>query len=285
MIEIGDWQINSVVNGTVRLDGGAMFGVVPKVLWEGLADVDDKSRILLATRTLMAFNRKASRVVLVDTGCGTKWEPDKAKRYAIEPDLEALPSALRSANLTEVDVTDVVITHLHFDHNGGLLQWKDEPGGETVPRYPNARHWIHHAHWEHAHKPHFKDRASFLPHDFVALADTDLLKFMSKESAGDGLSWFVSNGHTPFQLHPIFSDGKRALFFAGDIIPTVAHLRLGWVMAYDVAPMTTIEEKHTITSRCIKEGMWLAFPHDPKVGGVALDGTPERPVVARALEL
>ena len=143
MMRIDPYEVYSVVTGSIRLDGGAMFGVVPKVLWESVADVDEANRILLKTRTLLAVNRGECRVILVDTGCGTKWTPEKAGRFAIHYDEDAVPETLASMGLSANEVTDVVITHLHFDHNGGLTEWFDDPDGPTTLRYPQARHWVH----------------------------------------------------------------------------------------------------------------------------------------------
>ena len=288
MISVGSFEISSIVNGTIRLDGGAMFGAVPKVMWQESSDVDELNRVLLATRTLLAVDRSNKRVVLVDTGCGTKWSPDEAQRYEITYYPDAIPNALNAAGLSIENVTDVVITHLHFDHNGGLSDWLDGPEGRTTLRYPHARHWIHQGHWEHALCPGPKDRGSFLERDFSALADANVLEFVDGDHPDPpfpDMQWFVSQGHTPYQLHPIFGRGKTWLCFAGDLVPTVAHLRLGWVMAFDVQPVVTIAEKQTLVSRCLDEGLMLAFPHDLKVGGVVLDGTVSRPIVRDSLDL
>ena len=289
MMRIGEFEVTSIVNGTIRLDGGAMFGVVPKTLWRNVANVDAENRILLATRTLLVIHRGRRQVMLVDTGCGTKWTPDKATRFGIEFDAGAIPGALSSAGLSESDVTDVVITHLHFDHNGGLTDWIDDPDGKTELRYPQARHWVHRGHWEHAHHPHVKDRASFLPEDFHALQEAGVLELVDGDSPGppfEGVEWLVTHGHTPYQLHPIISgqDGP-SLLFVGDIVPTVPHLRMGWVMAYDMQPQQTIAEKESIYKRCLAGELLLAFPHDPKIGAVALNGSVMRPIVSRSLEL
>lgn len=288
MLRADPFELYSVVTGAIRLDGGAMFGVVPKVLWEKVADVDGANRILLATRTLLAVDRSNRHVVLVDTGCGTKWAPDQAERFAVQYDPEAMPKALAAVGLGVEDVTDVVISHLHFDHNGGLTYWYDEPGGPTRLSYPQARHWVHRGHWEHANRPHLRDRASFLDQDFAVLADSNLLHFVEGEGPTppfEGVEWFVSSGHTPFQLHPVLGTGSARLLFAGDLVPTVAHLRLAWGMAYDSRPLVTVAEKQAVFRRCFKEGLLLAFPHDPKVGGVEIDGTVERPIVTRTLPL
>ncbi len=288
MLRIDPYEITSVVTGTIRLDGGAMFGVVPKVLWSEVADVDELNRIRLSTRTLLAIDRTRRRVILVDTGCGAKWAPEQAQRFAIQHDPTAIDRHLQTLGLSTNDVTDVVLTHLHFDHNGGLTDWVDEREGPTLPRYPNAKHWVHKGHWEHAHRPSFKDKASFLIEDYLCLGDAGVLCFVEGDHPAppfEGLEWFVSHGHTPSQLHPVFGFGEQRLLFTGDLVPTVAHLRLGWVMAYDVQPMRTIEEKRIVFNHGLDEGWLLAMPHDPSTGGVAIGGTVERPVVVRSLDL
>lgn len=137
-------------------------------------------------------------------------------------------------------------------------------------------------------RPGPKDRASFLERDFAALGDAGVLEFVEgaqPDPPFPGLEWLVSHGHTPYQLHPMFGGGETRLLFAGDIVPTVAHLRLGWVMAFDVQPVVTIEEKERMVSRCLEEGLMLAFSHDHKIGGASIDGTVRRPIVQSALEL
>jgi glyoxylase-like metal-dependent hydrolase (beta-lactamase superfamily II) len=288
MLKIGGFELYSIVTGTIRLDGGAMFGVVPKVLWEKVTEVDELNRIMLKTRTLLAVDRSQRRLILVDTGCGTKWSSKQADRYAVRYDPDAIFNALKSLGFTPEDVTDVVITHLHFDHNGGLTDWFDDPGGPTTLRYPRACHWIHRVHWEHANQALNRDSASFVSEDFLPLRDAGVLRFVEGDQPSPpfaGLEWFISHGHTPGQLHPIFGSGSDRLLFAGDLVPTVAHLPLGWVMAYDLAPQTTIAEKEVVFRRCYDEGLLLAFPHDRAVGGVAIDGTIKRPIVARTLPL
>jgi glyoxylase-like metal-dependent hydrolase (beta-lactamase superfamily II) len=150
MIDAKPYEIRSIITGTVALDGGAMFGVVPKALWSSKFDADDENRILLASRSLLAVDRQAGRAILVDTGCGTKWEAKLRERYGISDTGETLPQALAEADLRMEDITDVVISHLHFDHNGGLTEWVDRRGGPTRLRFPQARHWVHEQHWAHA---------------------------------------------------------------------------------------------------------------------------------------
>ena len=288
MIRIGRFQTLSVVTGRYRLDGGAMFGVVPKVLWERKIQADELNRIPLAMRTLVAIDTEARRVVLVDTGAGQKWPADQARRFAIQPYPNALAEALAPYGLTEADVTDIVITHLHFDHNGGLTEWEDRPAGTTRLRFPQARHWIHEKHWQHATSPSEKDRASFLERDLEALGRPNVLSFVTGESPPppcEGMRWHLSHGHTPYQLLPVFEGQTGGLLFVSDTIPTMHHLAVPWVMAYDVQPLAAIEEKREIYRRCSREGLLLAFPHDPESGGVAVELADGKPVVSQALGL
>jgi len=288
MLRIGRYELYSVVTGTFRLDGGAMFGVVPKVLWGNAVECDEANRIFLATRTLLAVDRDEKHVILTDTGCGTKWSKEHAARFAIVHHRDAIPNALSAIGMSIDDVTDIVVTHLHFDHNGGLTEWFDDPGGPTILCFPNARHWIHKSQWDHAHNPNYKDRASYLREDFDELERAGVLGFVEGDQPAapwPGVEWFISNGHSPYQLLPVFTDGSTRLYFVGDLIPTIAHLRLGWVMAYDLFPLTTIREKEMLFRGAIEQGWLLAFPHDPKIGGVALGGTLERPIVTQTLPL
>lgn len=265
-----------------------MFGVVPKVLWNRKHEADDRNRILLATRTLLAIDRSAKRVILVDTGTGTKWDTESAARYGVDHEGLTIKSTLERLGLAGEDVTDVVITHLHFDHNGGLTDWADQPGGATRVCYPQARHWVHRDHWDHALNPTLKDRASFWKQDFEALKEAGVLQFVEgtkPRAPFDGVEWTVSQGHTRAQLLPLFTADDRPMLFAGDLIPTASHLPPAWVMAYDLLPLVTIEEKQAVLRRCGQDGLRLAFPHDPQTPGVELDSSSHKPAVASVLDL
>jgi glyoxylase-like metal-dependent hydrolase (beta-lactamase superfamily II) len=284
MIRVGRYDVFSVVNGWLRLDGGAMFGQVPKVLWEPGQDVDDMNRILMATRTLVAIDRDGGRVFLVDTGVGSKWEGDEAERYAIEDAGGSIEGALGIQGLGVADVTDVVITHAHFDHCGGLTVMGE--GGVEV-RFPGSRHWVHERQWSHARQPFDKDRASYLERDLAVLDDAGVLEIVrgeEPEGPADGVSWLVANGHTPGMLLPVFEDARRPLLFAGDMMPTSAHVPPLWVMAYDLNPLVTIEEKMKVLEMC-RLGMVLAFPHDRSVGGAGVDPGAKRPRAGTPLDL
>ena len=288
MLEIGDWKIRSVVNSHYRLDGGAMFGVVPKVLWAKTQEVDDQNRIQMTTRTLLAVHQRSGRVVLVDTGTGSKWSPEKAERFAIQPVPEALDQALQEVGATAAEVTDVIITHLHFDHCGGMTEWAGEPDGPTRLRFPNAKHWVHRRHWNHAQEPTLRDRASFIPADYAVLEQAGVLSFVESDTEPgpvEDMKWVVSSGHTPCQLLPVFlGRGQgRDVMFVGDMIPTSAHLPLAWVMGYDLFPLTMMEEREEIHRRCREEGLLLAFPHDVRCGVVSVEFEDRKPRLAETL--
>lgn len=287
MIQVGRYEVFSVINGWIRLDGGAMFGVVPKILWQETEDVDDLNRILLATRTLVAVDREGSRVIIADTGVGSKWRTDEAGRYAVEDRPGALEEALGKHGLGAADVTDVIVTHAHFDHCGGLTEWDSEPGGKVRVRFPGAHHWVHESHWMHAMSPFEKDAASFMARDFAPLEDAGVLEKVTGDDPRaplEGISWFLSHGHTPYLMLPLIEDSRAPLLFTGDMIPTSAHLPPLWVMAYDLNPLVTIQEKKKLVEMC-RLGLRLAFPHDRHMGGATVDTTGRKPKIGTPLDL
>ncbi len=284
-IRAGSYEIRSVVAGWDRLDGGAMFGVVPKVLWEKNEDVDDRNRILMALRVLLAVDRDAGRVILVDAGAGPKWSEKEAARFAMEHDAAALGAALDSFGLTSADVTDVVLSHLHFDHAGGITGWGEEEG-ETKLLFPNARHWVHEKHLAHALSPTDRDRASFLERDFRILSNSDRLSPVTGDDPRPdipGVSWNLSHGHTPYQLLPIFEDAKEPVLFAGDLLPTSSHLPPPWVMSYDLFPLTSLDERKKFYDRARADHTIVAFSHDRSMGAARLDFSGKRPAVGEKL--
>ena len=287
-MEIGRYEIRSVETGRFRLDGGAMFGIVPRVLWSRVAEPDERNRISLSMRTLIVRDAKGGRVLLVDTGAGDKWDAVERDRFAFEVGPDALGTALSEMGLCHDDVTDILITHLHFDHNGGLTRWADEGRERLVPCFRRARVWVHRRHWEHALHPSDRDRGSFLSRDFAAIDETGLLHWIEgdpPQSPFDELTLHLVHGHTPAQLLPWFAADGRELLYAGDLFPTFAHLPVPWVMAYDVEPLKTVLEKRHILECCTERGLVLASVHDPRVACAGILQDRGRPLLGERFEL
>jgi glyoxylase-like metal-dependent hydrolase (beta-lactamase superfamily II) len=264
-----------------------MFGVVPRVLWERQSQPDELNRIPMSMRALLAVDRSAGRVILVDSGAGDKWTPDEIERFAFEFEGDQLGAGLGKHGLSDDDVTDVIITHLHFDHNGGLTRWADPDTQRATPRFRKARHWLHAGHYAHATAPTPKDRASFYQRDIQPVAEAGLLEVVEGDdpkSPIPNVSWFLANGHTPYQLLPRFFDDQTALQYLADLIPTVAHLPIPWVMAYDNEPLKTMTEKQQILRACAEQNLMLFFEHDPLVAAARIDTAGKHARLGEAVE-
>lgn len=251
-----------------------MFGVVPRNLWARVAPPDDENRIAMAMRILVA--RRPGRTVVVDTGAGVGYGEKLERIYAFD---RAAPPALwlKPLAITPEDVTDVFITHLHFDHGGGAAL-PAENGWALA--FPNAAHHVQRTQWEHAMRPNPRDRASYFHERIEIIADAGALVLHDGDwSLAAGLDALAFDGHTPGQHLPLFSDGKTALFFCGDLIPTAGHFPAAYIMAYDLDPVRSMDEKAAILSRAAGENWALVFEHDPEVAAcrVALEGDGPRP--------
>ena len=260
-MKIGAYQINLIDSGRFRLDGGAMFGVVPRVLWERKMPPDDKNRIHMGANLL--FIRSADRKILVDTGMGNKGDEKFLKINAVDHSEHSLEKGLSDLELKPEDITDVILTHLHYDHAGGATYLNND--GELKPTFVNARYYVQRDHFGWAMKPTEKDRASFLKENFIPLQESNQLILVDGETElFPGIRLLPVNGHTTAQqMVQIYSDDVT-LLFAGDLLPTSRHVSLPWVMAYDIAPLKTLEEnKHYLHLDADQE--WLVvFEHDPE---------------------
>ncbi len=258
-MNLGDIEFHIVSAGHVRLDGGAMFGVIPRPLWEKKIPPDARNRITLAMNCLLI--RAAGKRILVETGAGDKWDAKLSDIYAIEP--SRLVDGLREYDLRPEDIDVVVNTHLHFDHCGGNTL---EEKGKMLPVFPNARYVVQSGEFEHAKNPTERDRASYFDENYIPLESAGMLSLLEGDhSIVPGVEVIVVPGHTKhMQCVKLTGGGKTAFFFA-DLIPTTAHLPLPWIMSYDLYPMTTLENKKRWVPQVIREG-WLAlFGHDPKI--------------------
>lgn len=265
-MKIGNYTLHAINTGFFGLDGGAMFGVVPKPLWERTNPPDEKNRIQLAARALLLIGD--DRKILVDVGNGNKYSDKLRAIYKFDTTHADIVSSLRNHNLTPAEITDVILTHLHFDHAGGSTVHEN---GETKPTFPNATYYVQREHWEAANTPTERDRASFFPDDFVPLLRHGQLEFTEGESEIlPGIRVHLLYGHTAALQCPVISDGKTTLFYCADLMPTTTHVQLPWIMAYDLRPLVTLEEKRRILSTAAEEQWVLFFEHDPKTAAVCV---------------
>ena len=260
-MKIGKYNLYSVETSEFGLDGGAMFGIIPKPVWEKKVSADELNRVNMVTRSLLLVSDE--KKILIDTGNGTKWEEKYKKIYDINTDQYNIEKSLGKYGFSSEQITDVICTHMHFDHIGGNTKIKS---GEVVPTFPNAKYWISEENWKLANHPSQKDAGSFIEHDWKVLAENQMIEIIDgREPFIEGIETFVTHGHTPGLLHPIVSDGSNKLFYGADIFPMVAHIPIPWVMAYDVQPVVTMEEKQKILQKMEREDWILFFEHDPHI--------------------
>ena len=262
----GNYECLSVELGDFLLDGGAMFGVVPKILWERKMPADNNNLIPMKARSLLIRGNK--RNILVDAGPGSKLSAKMKKIYGIDDYSTDANGALSKHGLKIEDITDVIITHLHFDHAGGSTIMRE---GKLVPAFPNAKYYIQKAHFETAVNPGPGESSSFTKNDFVPLKESGVLVMLDGDCVfSDGIEIIVTEGHTKGQQHPLIKGESASLFFCADLIPTSSHIPSSWHMAYDNYPLTIIKEKEEYLSRALKENWILFFEHDPFVAAVSV---------------
>ena len=260
-MKIGKYDLYSVETSEFGLDGGAMFGIIPKPVWEKKVSADELNRVNMVTRSLLLVSDE--KKILIDTGNGTKWEEKYKKIYDINTDQYNIEKSLGKYGFSSEQITDVICTHMHFDHIGGNTKIKS---GEVVPTFPNAKYWISEENWKLANHPSQKDAGSFIENDWKVLAENQMIEIIDgREPFIEGIETFVTHGHTPGLLHPIVSDGSNKLFYGADIFPMVAHIPIPWVMAYDVQPVVTMEEKQKLLQKMEREDWILFFEHDPHI--------------------
>lgn len=250
--------------GHFKLDGGAMFGVVPKSLWQKTNPADANNMIDLATRCLLIED--GNRLVLIDTGMGNK-QSDKFFGYYYLWGNDTLDSSLKKHGFHRDDVTDVFMTHLHFDHCGGSIQWNNSRTGYE-PAFKNAHFWSNEAHWNWATQPNKRERASFLKENILPMQESEQLKFTALpeghilKNSELGFDIFFANGHTDKQMLPLIKYKDKTIAYVADLLPTVGHLPISFVMGYDTRPLITLEEKETFLNMAAKHNYYLFLEHD-----------------------
>jgi len=276
----GRWEAATLEFGRFRLDGGAMFGVVPRVIWEREAPPDASNRIELALRCLLL--RDGERTVLVDCGVGDKDGPAFRAMFAVADEGATVAERLAECGLRPEEVTDLVLTHLHFDHAGGAV--RRDAAGRAVPAFPNAAIHLQRRQWEWAQAPSLRDRASYLAENLEPLAKARLVLRDGEEEILPGLRVRPVHGHTPgMQLVEVDGGEDPGLVYCADLVPTTAHLPLAWVMGYDLFPLQAVEEKQELYRRHGSGSAWLVFEHDPAVAAARVDASGRHPRLLESL--
>jgi glyoxylase-like metal-dependent hydrolase (beta-lactamase superfamily II) len=256
-MRFGLFDVSIHNHGFLRLDGGAMFGTVPKTIWSKLALPDEENRIRLASRSLII--RAGERVFMVDAGMGDRWTEKLRRIYDIQP------GADNESDLDPDSVTDVILTHLHFDHARGIFRARPEAEGEVDLRYPRAQVYVQAANYENAKMPNARERASYLQEDVRLLERTRLILTSGSEEIHPGIWVHRSDGHTRGLQWVEVRGGEASVVFPSDMVPTSRHLPLPYLMGYDVSAETLLEEKDELLSRAVAERWILVFGHDPDI--------------------
>ena len=263
---IGKWKIFALESGYFKLDGGAMMGSVPKILWEKTNSPDALNMIDLSMRCLLADD--GENIILIETGIGHKNSKKFIDMFAINHDSNTLSNTLSNYGYSEEDITHVILTHLHFDHAGGALYYDD---AELKPTFPNAIYYISEKNWEAGLNPSPRDKASYLDLNYKLLEDRGLLKLVSDNSEIlDGISTYTVNGHTTGQQLIKIYNKKKTVVFCSDLIPLKSHLKLPWIMGYDLNAALTLKEKKQFLDQACESNWLLFFYHDPKCVAVRI---------------
>jgi glyoxylase-like metal-dependent hydrolase (beta-lactamase superfamily II) len=250
-------RVLPIHTGNFKLDGGAMFGVVPKVIWNKLVPANENNLCNWSMRCLLV--EIEDRKILIDTGIGNKQSEKFYGHYDLNGD-DSLMGSLTSNGISADQITDVLLTHLHFDHCGGAIIKQDDA---LLPQFPNAIYHLTESHWNHANNPNDRERASFLPENFMLLKELGLLNFVNEgDMIADCIEIKVFNGHTFGMIAPIIHWGATKLMYMADLIPAAAHIPVNYVMGYDIQPLITMEEKKSLLPWLELEQIWLVFEHD-----------------------
>lgn len=257
-------KIYPIESGNFKLDGGAMFGVVPKTIWNKTNPADANNLIDLAARCLLIEDE--SRLILIDTGMGDK-QSEKFFGYYSLWGSHTLDKSLAKYGFHRDDITDVFLTHLHFDHSGGAVQWnKDKTGYQ--PAFKNAKFWTNENHWQWAVNPNPREKASFLKENLLPMQDARQLNFINRketsylENSELGFDILFVDGHTEKQMLPIFKYKNQTIAFCADLLATAGHIPIAYVMGYDTRPLLTVSEKEYFLNRAASENWFLILEHD-----------------------
>ena len=255
-------QLYTIDTGYFKLDGGAMFGVVPKVLWSRTNPADENNLCSWAMRSLLIED--GDRLILIDNGIGDKQDDKFLKHYYLHGDVD-LHSSLKNHGFSSDDITDVFLTHLHFDHCGGSVKWnKDRTSFEMT--FKNARYWTNKDHWEWATFPNNREKASFLKENIIPIQESGHLNFIEEDqNIFPNISLLFVNGHTEAQMIPHISYKGKKIVFAADLLPSTGHIPLPYIMGYDTKPLVTLSEKERFLNHAVDQDYIIFLQHDNSI--------------------
>ncbi len=257
-MQIGKYKLITIQSGLFRLDGGAMFGIIPKPLWEKTNPADELNRIELSTRNLLLISDR--KKILIDTGMGNKWDDKSKNIYNIDPILD-LEHELELIGIKSEEITDILLTHLHFDHTGGSTKIQN---GKLIPAFPGAKYFVQKKNFEWAIKPSERDKGSYIKENFEPLIKEGVLNLIDGEIDFDeNISFRIINGHTFGQQMIKISDSANTLLYVADLLPFVSQIKIPYIMGYDLQPLVTVEEKKKYLKLAADENWKLYFGHDP----------------------
>ncbi|MCX7728088.1 MAG: MBL fold metallo-hydrolase [Bacteroidia bacterium] len=254
-------ELYTINTGLFKLDGGAMFGVVPKSIWNKINPADENNMCTWSMRCLLVIADK--RLALIDTGIGDK-QSEKFFSYYYLHGEDSLKQSLEKLGITFSDITDVFLTHLHFDHCGGAISY-DKLKEKYYPTFPNATYWSHSKHWDWAIKPNAREKASFLKENILPIQESGQLKFVDRDHYNLPFEYIDVYGHTEAMILPLITYKNTKILYTADLIPSAGHIPIPYVMAYDVRPLETLKEKEYLLKQAAEENWLLYFEHDHKV--------------------
>ena len=266
-------NLYSINTGYFKLDGGAMFGVVPKSMWNKLNPADENNMCSWALRCMLIQDE--NKLVLIDNGMGNKQDAKFFGHYYLHGD-DSIEKSLANYGFAKDDITDVVLTHLHFDHCGGSIE---KQGDKFVTAFKNANYWSNEKHWQWATQPNDREKASFLKENILPIQESGQLKFINQKTEWNlinkfelqpsgilsNMSFIFANGHTDAMMLPVINYKEKTIVFMADLLPSAAHIPLPYVMAYDMFPLTTLQEKKSFLTNAVANDYVLFFEHDPLI--------------------
>lgn len=281
---LGPFELFTIETGDFRLDGGAMFGVVPKTLWSRDLPADEKNRIPMTMRCLLIKSNNTGKLYLIDNGAGSKFNEKMKNIYQLDQSSKNLENSFAEHGFKFEDVTDVIFTHLHFDHCGGTSFYNDNDELELT--FPKAAYHVVDSHWENANDPNAREKASFFPENIDPIKNSDTLNLVGEEHKYEpGLSAISVSGHTIGQQLPKIEAEGKTMVFVADLIPTNVHVPLPWIMGYDMYPVQTLDEKDAFLKTAASKQWNLYLEHDAHLEMIRVEYENHRFSVSKQLSL